>query len=524
MKSNLYFLLLSLFLLVINAEEEITKITIKTRKEEIPIEETDEVEKVEVKNNTGTEPQEEVPLVHKRDNAESESEKMINEAKKNVRQNTTEKFLILNLPYQDNDDYLIAPLGLGTPVNFVPVQVETTSYKSWVSSILNEANPSTFSYNMKDSSTAEEIGEWDTVEDECGAISGNVLLDTAYIGKYKIDKFKFMEGVEYEDEFNDFKNGKLGLGNCHYAPQEEKQYCLIQRLKDNGSIDRRIFSIRELSETHGELIIGDIPEKIKNREYPLLNVINEEAYSDIDDNFFKMGWLTKVSHVLFRNSTENIKKIFDNNIHIENGLASFDSSSHYIEAPYAFMSEFEDKMFDIYYDNVCRKVNRDGTYLFLCEKERYDEIKDKNKNLSFIIVMDGYGYEIPMNFLFEQINDEDYEFFVHFRNFEQNIWNLGHPFFHHYTIVFDQDNQEIGIDGDIIYSLQDETEAELKKRKSGGWFKFILIVLLIVLLIGGLFMILRYRDHVNKSKNGVPDNLLDNESDFDFNPGTQIQS
>ena len=170
MKSNLYFLLISLFLLVINAEEEITKITIKTRKEEIPIEETDEVEKVEVKNNTGIEPQEEVPLVHKRDNAESESEKMINEAKKNIRQNTTEKFLILNLPYQDNDDYLIAPLGLGTPVNFVPVQVETTSYKSWVSSILNEANPSTFSYNMKDSSTAEEIGEWDTVEDECGAI------------------------------------------------------------------------------------------------------------------------------------------------------------------------------------------------------------------------------------------------------------------------------------------------------------------------------------------------------------------
>ena len=54
-------------------------------------------------------------------------------------------------------------------------------------------------------------------------------------------------------------------------------------------------------------------------------------------------------------------------------------------------------------------------YLLTCRKWQQkwcDEIKDKNKNLSFIIVMDGYGYEIPMNFLFEKTSEEDYEFLM----------------------------------------------------------------------------------------------------------------
>ena len=39
-----------------------------------------------------------------------------------------------------------------------------------------------------------------------------------------------MEGVEFEDEFKDYRTGKLGLGNCQYAQKEDKEYCLLQRL------------------------------------------------------------------------------------------------------------------------------------------------------------------------------------------------------------------------------------------------------------------------------------------------------
>ena len=516
-----FFILLFILQTFIFSKKE-TTIKITTTKEE----ETEEEEPLSSssEDDTNTGPAKDQSPHKKRDNAQSEKEKMMQEAEKNAKETSLEKTLTLILPYQDNEDFILSPLGLGTPANFAPLQAETTSYKSWVSSISNKNNPTIFAYNIKESKTGEEQGDWDSVVDSDGTISGNVIYDTAYFGKYKIEKFKFIEAVEFDDNFKDYKIGKLGLGNCHYASDEDKEFCLIQRLKDNGSIERRIFSIREVSDTHGELVIGDIAENSKEKDIPLLSVINEDAYNDIEDEQFKMGWLTKISYVLFRNNADNIKNIFKNNIYLEEGLASFDSSSHYIEAPYSYINTFEEQLFDIYYDNVCRKVNNGGEYMFLCEKERFDKIIETNKNLSVILVMDGFGYEIPMTLLFEQTSKDDYEFFIHFKDFEQNVWNLGHPFFHKYTVIFDQDNQEIAIDGELIYSLQDETEAELNKVKSGSKWKYFFYAILLFAILVGLFLILRQLGIINKINRGVDRSLVDQESseDMSFAPGQNV--
>ena len=519
MKTKIIFFLILFGLITVSISEKKTTIKIVTTKEE---EENEEEIPSDSTNGTSVKEEESEEQKKKRDNAQSRIEKMIEDAKKNARENTTEKYLTLEAPYQYNDDFILAPLGLGTPVNIVPVQVETNSYKSWVSSILNEKNPSFFSYNLKESKTAVEEGGWDSVVDNEGTISGNIIYDKAYIGKYKIDNFKFIEAVEFDEKFNDFQNGKLGLGNCLYADETDKEYCLIQRLKDNGSIDRRIFSLRELSDTHGELIIGDIPEGIKNKDYPLISLINEESYSNIEEDQFKMGWLTKISYILFFNENDGVKNIFNNNFHLPEGIASFDSSSDYIEAPYAYINNFEEQMFDIYYENTCRKVNRDGTFLFLCEKERYEKMIEKNKNLSMILVINGLGFEIPMESLFEKINEEDYEFFVHFKDFEQNTWNFGHPFFHRYTVIFDQDNQEIGIDGELIYSLEDETEAELKKIQPTSKWKILFWILFLIAVLVGIFLVAR-KLGINKRLNkGVDASLVDNESDYNFEQGQNV--
>ena len=519
MKTKIIFFLILFGLITVSISEKKTTIKIVTTKEE---EENEEEIPSDSTNGTSVKEEESEEQKKKRDNAQSRIEKMIEDAQKNARENTTEKYLTLEAPYQYNDDFILAPLGLGTPVNIVPVQVETNSYKSWVSSILNEKNPSFFSYNLKESKTAVEEGGWDSVVDNEGTISGNIIYDKAYIGKYKIDNFKFIEAVEFDEKFNDFQNGKLGLGNCLYADETDKEYCLIQRLKDNGSIDRRIFSLRELSDTHGELIIGDIPEGIKNKDYPLISLINEESYSNIEEDQFKMGWLTKISYILFFNENDGVKNIFNNNFHLPEGIASFDSSSDYIEAPYAYINNFEEQMFDIYYENTCRKVNRDGTFLFLCEKERYEKMIEKNKNLSMILVINGLGFEIPMESLFEKINEEDYEFFVHFKDFEQNTWNIGHPFFHRYTVIFDQDNQEIGIDGELIYSLEDETEAELKKIQPTNKWRILFWILLLLIVLAGIFLVARKLGINSRLNKGIDSSLVDNESDLNFDAGQNV--
>jgi len=317
MNINLKFFFLLFGLISFSLSEKETTIKIVTTKEE----ETDEeISTDSTKETTIPENENEQKKKKKGTSAESETEKMLKDAKKNSKETTTDKFLTLIVPYQDNEDFMLSPLGLGTPVNFAPVQVETTSYKTWVSSVLNKKNPSIFAYNIKESSTGEEEGDWDSIVDNEGTISGNVIYDTAYIGKYKIEKFKFIEAVEFNEGFKDFSNGKLGLGNCHYADESNKEYCLIQRLKDNGSINRRIFSIREYSDTHGELVIGDISSESKEKDYPLLNVLNEQGYNDIEDEQYKMGWLTKISYILFRKNNEDIKTIFQNNIHLPDGI------------------------------------------------------------------------------------------------------------------------------------------------------------------------------------------------------------
>jgi len=525
MKTNLKFFFFLFSLISFSLTDKETTIKIVTTREEEE-EQTDVIANNTTKDTTVPEKESDQPKKHNGNEAESETEKLLKEAKKNSKETTLEKVLTLVIPYQDNEDFMLAPLGLGTPMNFAPLQVETTSYKSWIISILNKKNPSIFSYNIKESKTGEEEGDWDSIVDNEGTISGNIIYDTAQLWKYKIEKFKFIEAVEFDENFKDYKIGKIGLGNCHFAEESDKEFCLIQRLKENGSIDRRIFSIREYSDTHGELVIGDISSKSKEKEFPLLNVLNEEGYKDIEDDQFKMGWLTKISYVLFRKDNEDIKHIFNNNIHLPDGIASFDSSSHYIEAPYSYIDAFEEQMFDKYYDNACRKVNKDGVYMFLCQKERYEKLVEENKNLSMILVMNGFGYDVPMNLLFEKINDEDYEFFVHFKDFEQNIWNLGHPFFHKYTLIFDQDNQEIGIDGDKIYSLQDETESELKKVKSGSKWKIFFYILLLFLIIGGLFYLARFLGIQNKLNRIKDKTLVDFESDDDlsFQPGQNVHS
>ena len=217
MKFNIYFFFILICLLTITKSDKKTTIKIVTTKEE-----EEEEEKITDTTEDTSIPESDEATDKKRDNAQSETEKMIQDAKKNSKESTLEKSLILVLPFQDNEDFILSPLGLGTPVNFAPVQVETTTYKSWVSSVLNKKNPSIFAYNIKESKTGEETGDWDSVVDNEGTISGNVIYDLAYIGKYKIEKYKFIEAVEFDDNFKDFQNGKLGLGRDRSRPSARR--------------------------------------------------------------------------------------------------------------------------------------------------------------------------------------------------------------------------------------------------------------------------------------------------------------
>ena len=531
MKFNVLFLLGLIVFAIAKKTKFTTEIKITSNEDDEPNQ-----EKLPVKNNTSSTDEESDKVKENesdKEEKEKEKEKKIEEPKEPIREKTKiikimspNKYTLIQAPYQENEDYIITPVGFGTPVNFIPLQIETTSYKSWVlSSTLHKKNSQTFSYDKTASKTCEEPGDWDSIVDQAGTISGNILYDNLYFDKFEINHFKFIEAVEFEN-FKDYKFGKLGLGNCHHADLDKKEFCFLQRLKENGSIERRIFSLRELSDTHGEIVVGDISEISKEKDYPLLSVISKEQYEELEDDEFKMGWITKISHMLIHDNNIDVKKIFDNNINIE-GLVSFDSSCHYIEAPNSYINVFQEQLFDKYFENYCRKVYDENTYMFLCNKDKFEKMKEKIKELNLVFVMDGNGFEIPLEFLFEQTKENDYEFFVHFKDFEQNIWNLGHPFFHFFTMIFDQDNQEIGIDGKKIYFLKQETQNALKTNNKSSTGKIILLIFIIFCICALICYYMRNQGRLIKMNRG--DKIIDNESvgengDLDMYPTSNDQN
>ena len=139
-----------------NEEKEVEK---ETEKETDLL--TDSISDTDINNKNGTsleseEEEEEKQIIDNEENKEKEKnvEKEIQKEKEKEKESEPDtksiiipedKYIKIEAPYQENEDYIITPVGFGSPINFIPLQIETTSYKSWViSSTLNEKSSSFF--------------------------------------------------------------------------------------------------------------------------------------------------------------------------------------------------------------------------------------------------------------------------------------------------------------------------------------------------------------------------------------------
>ena len=168
MKLNLYLILFLLLTLISSKKTKYTtEIKINSENEDEKEKEQDQKQEQDSDNKSNKDPEK-----------EKEEKEPLRESKDIEKNIPEDKYIIIEAPFQDNEDYIITPVGFGTPVNFIPLQIETTSYKSWiVSSSLDSKNTLAFSYDKKSSSTSEDTENWDTVVDQEGTISGNIIYD-----------------------------------------------------------------------------------------------------------------------------------------------------------------------------------------------------------------------------------------------------------------------------------------------------------------------------------------------------------
>ena len=389
------------------------------------------------------------------------------------------KVLILDIQYEEKENYYVTALGIGTPTTYFPVQIDTAIGKTWVPSLDCDNCLSLFKYNSSNSNTSKTSLSIEKIFDMNGNIEGRVTYDDIILANTHFKNFKFIQVLKFFSNFSDYEDGKIGLGYCN-----DSSFDLLSHLRNEGIINKKMFTIKEINSTNGEIIFGDIPKEIKLKNFPIFNISKIPNKNEFEE-IFQEAWIIKLGFIIIGTNYTNRsnEKVFKDAIQTDS-YASFDISSEYIDAPYSQLRNFKNYLFDEYLDNICIETVKNNITTFICDDYKYKQNPQKNKinNLGISFLFEGYSYDIPINDLFNDINSTSSEFVIRFKHFSQNTWIIGYPFMHLFTMVFDKENDLIGIIGNP-YNMTDI-------YKNYQYYKLLKVLTIIGILCGIILLII----------------------------------
>lgn len=352
---------------------------------------------------------------------------------------TVEILREINLDKHQIKDFYTIPFSIGTipeenTINYTiqnfTIQVDTTSSITWIPSNKTNNNHNISKYNSSLSYSSIETNDTICVVDEDGDVCGNLVFDSISLGPNKeieVQNFSLVQIINYDNYFGDFPNGKLGLGYQNHSSGGENSNFLTM-LKKNKIISNRIFSIE-----NNKIIFGGIPPVYENYKYSSCKLAKTD---DLDDEY-RNGWICEVTHLLIGDQSQN----FEDAIDVSSSRVIFDSAYEYISIPMNYLSVFKEKMFDYYTITECTEVKEELVIYYVCQStEKFNFI-----NISFIL--EGYGYVFNFKQLFKKIDSEKMELLIRFKKENDNIWAFGIPFLSQYTIVYNAEDNLIGLIG-----------------------------------------------------------------------------
>ena len=381
----------------------------------------------------------------------------------------------ISLTYDEELGFYTVPVAFGSKEESFNIQADTTTSETWIPSYKTTLKVK--KYNISESSTGQKTNKTFEVEDEDGDVRGKACYDTIKVGDdISIDHFGFVLVDEFEYEFKDFAQGKLGMG---LKQEHGDDFNFVRKLKLNNLIDREVFSIN--GETK-ELVIGEVPTQFQNQLYTTCSVAET---NDLDDEY-RQAWSCELTHILF--NVEKKKKDINLDYAFEaNARVTFDSAYPYISFPKRHLREFKNNFMNKFFNNTYKeKKDDDSTYFVIT-----DESLVAQASIGF--VMEGYAYVIPSDKLFMENEDGEYEMLIRFYKENDNIFSFGNPFVNFFTIVYDYEEQEVGFyGGDRIemtkewYDYMNEMTPEQQKAKRkrmyiyGGVGFFLLVVIVLL--------------------------------------------
>ena len=407
-----------------------------------------------------------------------------------------------NKVYSKN--YYTIPLLVGTPEEEYEVQVDTSTATSWLpSSRCKNCIMSHRLYDPEDSRTSSPTDNFIQIEDEDGNVEGYQTADNIKLGSYKLKQFSFVEVTKVAENFKDHYQGKLGLGYKSHLLKDD-EFNFLEKLKKHNLIKKKIFTINAINNKKGLLFVGDVPGKQYNT---YCNVTNTD---DLDE-MYRESWVCKMTHIgIFDREKGIFNKIKFYDELKNNKLVNFDSAYDFISVPISEKEGIEKLLGKAKLQcteskrNSARSSNKDKLRNRIREEEitiscetNMEELKNKKLALSF--VLQGHSYSIPLENLFEDgAKDGEMDMLIKIIDDEEAIWTLGFPFLNQFLMIFNMEEDHVGIkklkktalpiitinNKDMLkYNLGEDSSSSSNVFKVIGYVTLLLVVLAIIFIV-----------------------------------------
>jgi len=314
------------------------------------------------------------------------------------------------------------------------------------------------------------------IEDNIGNDLLNFISDTSNYNKKSNIGEKKGEGINfYYKEINETSLcGELGL-NLNLGFDKTN---LISQLKIKNYIEKFVWTIIYQNERSGIIIMGNEPHFYNNKAYLISQYCSVYA---IPNQSSKTGWSFKFDDIYFYNKNKEKIELFQNKVNfaIDKGI---------IIGTDEYKKKIDENFFyDLINNRICffeiitfeeEKNEKDQFYIYYCQKSRFsrkglDDLEDTHFNnfptLKLYFINSNMTFTLDKRDLFVEKFDRIY-FLVIFRrsDTENNIWELGEPFFYktrNNPIIFDQDNKKIGFYNLNLPKISNEEYNNNKKSK-----------------------------------------------------------
>ena len=268
----------------------------------------------------------------------------------------------------------------------------------------------------------------------------------------------------------------------------------INELYKKSLIDSTIWSvdfpdIDEDTFKKGYIIIGELPH-IYNSEYYSKNQYFKMKIPKKNINDTNNGWEINID------SATIIKKYYDNLQRKEMGTSmpylktiSIEFGRYMIYAPKELFEQLKDLYFNNLFDGgICdyKKINTDEydkIIVVFCNKKSFDKNEQMNfPTISFDIQALGGSFKLDYKDLFMTKKDKVFLLIAFSSKEIENTIKLGQIFLYKYKFTFDYNNNEIG-----FYRTNLNTKKIVHRIERAFRGKFILVILFILILVGGIY-------------------------------------